>query len=87
MRIAGGWSSEVKRRLGGEKSCTHLMDILIPMGTAAYQSLTMQRKGRPDVLNANGKPAKVNSCFAYAENRGVVMRRWPNFYTGKPDAS
>jgi hypothetical protein len=82
LRIAGGWSGEVRRRLGGAQSCTHLMEILIPMATAAYQTLTMVRMGRPDVLDANGKPAKVDSCFAYASDRGVVMRRWPDFYTG-----
>jgi hypothetical protein len=88
MRIAGGWSSEVRRRLGGAQSCTHLMEILIPMATAAYQSLTMVRMGRPDVFDANGKPVKVDSCYAYASDRGVVMRRWPNFYTGrKQDAA
>lgn len=82
LRIAGGWGSEVRRRLGGAQSCTHLMEILIPMATAAYQSLTLVRTGRPDVLAADGKPVKVDSCYAYAADRGVVMRRWPNFYTG-----
>lgn len=87
LRIAGGWSREVRSRLGGAQSCTHLMEILIPMATAAYQSLTMLRMGTPDVLDAEGKPAKVDSCYAYARDRGVVMRRWPNFYTGtKRDA-
>ena len=87
LRIAGGWSSEVRRRLGGAQSCTHLMEILIPMGTAAFQSLTMVRMARPDRLNAGGIPVKVDSCYAYAANRGVVMRKWPSFYTGpKPDA-
>ncbi|SFU09315.1 DUF2889 domain-containing protein [Paraburkholderia aspalathi] len=82
LRIAGGWSREVRNRLGGAQSCTHLMEILTPMATAAYQSLTMARLGRPDSLDSNGKPLKVDSCFAYASNRGVVMRRWPAYYTG-----
>jgi hypothetical protein len=82
LRIAGGWSSEVRRRLGGAKSCTHLMEILIPMATVAYQTLTMVRAGRPDVLDAEGKSVKIDSCYAYGSNRGVVMRKWPRFYTG-----
>lgn len=85
-RIAGGWSGEVRRRLGGAQSCTHLMEILIPMATAAYQALTSTRSGRPDVLDAGGKPVKVDSCYAYASGRGVVMHRWPAFYTGAAPA-
>ena len=82
LRLFGGWAKEVKRRLGGAKSCTHLMEILIPMASAAFQSLTMARKQRPEALAADGKPLKVDSCYGYAANRGVVMRRWPNHYTG-----
>ena len=82
LRIASGWSSEVRRLLGGAQCCTHLMEILIPMGTAAFQSLTKIRQGEPDKLRANGTPTKVDSCYAYAANRAIVMQRWPNFYTG-----
>jgi hypothetical protein len=81
-RIAGGRSSEVRRRLGGAQSCTHLMEILIPMGTAAYQSLTVLRSARPQKVNSEGVPVKVDSCYAYAANRDLVMRRWPSAYTG-----
>ena len=82
VRIASGWSGEVHRRLGGEKSCTHLMQILIPLATTAFQTVTMVQLARPDVFDANGKPVKVDSCYAYAANREVVMRKWPAFYTG-----
>lgn len=82
LRIASGWSSEVKRRLAGARSCTHVMELLIPMATTAFQSLTKVRRQRPDVLDANGKPTKVDSCYAYAAEREIVMRRWPDYYTG-----
>ena len=82
LHISGGWSREVSRRLGGTQSCTHLMQLLIPLGTTAFQSLTMVRLDRPDVLKDDGKPVKVDSCYAYSAERGVVMHRWPAFYTG-----
>ena len=85
LRIAGGWSAEVRKRLGGAQSCTHLSEILISMATAAYQALTVVRAGRPDVVDAAGRPVKVDSCYAYASGRRLVMRRWPNFYTGPKD--
>ena len=81
LRLFGGWAKEVRHRLGGVKSCTHLMEILTPMASAAFQSLTMARRQRPEALAADGRPSKVNSCYAYAADRGVVMRRWPDYYT------
>ncbi len=82
LRIAAGWGSEVRKRLGGAQCCTHLMELLIPMATVAYQSLTMHRAGRPDILNPQGVPVKLNSCWAYASDGDVVKRKWPAFYTG-----
>lgn len=81
-RVAAGWTMEVKRRLGGVKSCTHLMELLIPMGTAAYQSMSVVRMAQPDLLNASGRPQKIDTCLAYAGDREVVLRRWPQHYTG-----
>ncbi len=82
LRIAGGWGSEVRKRLGGAQSCTHLMDLLLPMATTAYQALVMVRAGRSDALNAQGVPVKIDSCWAYASDGEVVRRKWPAYYTG-----
>lgn len=81
-RIAGGWSMMVKSRLGGSVSCTHLMEMLIPLGTAAYQTLTHVRVAAPDKLDAAGRPLKIDTCHAFASASPVVERRWPAFYTG-----
>jgi hypothetical protein len=82
VRIAGGWTKEVKRRLGRSISCTHLMELLIPLGTAAFQTLSPVRHARPDPLDAEGRPTKIDTCFAYDSGREAVLRRWPAFYTG-----
>jgi len=39
LRMVGGWSRAVRHRLRGARSCTHLMELLIPMATAAHQAL------------------------------------------------
>jgi hypothetical protein len=80
LRIAGGWSKEVRNRLSGARSCTHLMELLIPMATAAVQSLSVTRKGHPERLDATGRPVKIDSCYAYGAQRGQVLRRWPEFH-------
>ena len=82
LRLAAGWSSEVRKRLSGAASCSHLKEILVPMATVAYQTLTMLRSSRPDILNAEGVPVKIDSCYAYSRGRDVVKRKWPGYYVG-----
>lgn len=78
-RIASGWTSRVKSMLGKE-SCTHLVELLIPLATTAYQTLAEARFARGDELDATGRPAKIDSCYAYSDERELVRRRWPAFH-------
>ena len=82
MRIGPGWTAAVKERLAGARGCTHLTELLVPLGTTAFQTLSQVRQGRPMSLTASGRPAKIDTCYAYASNRDVVKRRWPEFYDG-----
>jgi len=34
-RIGRGWRRLIKQRLGGERGCTHLRDLLVLLATAA----------------------------------------------------
>jgi hypothetical protein len=85
-RIKAGWTNRVKELLGGAQGCTHLMELLIPLATAAYQTLSGVRTSWPDVLDRHGKPVKIDSCYAYGSGRDVVQKRWPDFYTGQESA-
>jgi len=78
-RIAAGWTARVKSLLGKE-SCTHLVEILIPMATAAYQTLAEVRFARGDELDQAGRPVRIDSCYAYSDARDLVLRRWPAFH-------
>lgn len=82
MRIGAGWTAAVKQKLAGAVGCTHLTELLIPLGTTAFQTLSPVRMARPVTLNAQGRPAKIDSCYAYGSKREVVMRRWPEHYDG-----
>lgn len=82
LRLASGWGSEVRKRLSGAACCSHLKEILAPMATVAYQTLTVLRSSQPDILNTQGVPVKIDSCYAYSRNRDVVRRKWPTYYTG-----
>ena len=79
-RIAKGWSSVVKSNLRGAASCTHLMEMLIPLATTALQGITGLRSERNASVDANGIPHKIDSCYAYGRQREVVMKLWPMHY-------
>jgi hypothetical protein len=85
LTIGAGWQAAIRERLGRADSCTHLREMLIPMGTAAMQSLGGIREGR-DRTDKNGRPLKIDSCYAFSAERAQVMQRWPQFYTGPATA-
>lgn len=82
LRMASGWSKEVRGRLGGPRACTHLMELLIPMATTAFQSLSVVNRGRVDRVDADGRPLKIDSCYAYGAERELVRMNWPQFHRG-----
>ncbi len=81
-RIGAGWSKIVRGHLKGAAGCTHMMELLGPMATAAYQALWPVTRTRPDPVDANGRPLKVDSCYAYASHTQVIQQMWPKYYTG-----
>ena len=81
-RIGAGWRARVREKLGGTEGCTHLVEMLGAMATAAYQTLypALARKaaGKP----VTRRPALIDSCHAFASDGEVVKKQWPDFYTG-----
>jgi hypothetical protein len=82
LQIGPGWTQAIRERLSGKNGCTHLRELLGPLATVAFQSLFQVRRSAPEPLDPAGKPRKIDSCFAYASNRELVLHRWPNFYDG-----
>jgi hypothetical protein len=80
LRMSSGWAKEVRERLGRADSCTHLRELLIPLATAALQSMSVLKKNRPEPLDAMGRPKKIDSCYAYAAQRELVRVHWPEFH-------
>jgi hypothetical protein len=80
LKMSSGWAKEVRARLSGARACTHLMEILLPMASAAFQTLTMLRLTQPERLNEEGKPLKIDSCYAYGAQRELVRTRYPQYY-------
>ena len=97
LKIAPGFNREVKQRLGGIQGCTHLVDLIGPLSTTAFQTIIpmlAKRRGLPpmpaadkDEAGNKRRPPLVNSCHGFSSKGEVVKKRWPEWYTGPDDGA
>lgn len=82
LTIGPGWRREIAARVGGVKGCTHLVELLGPLGTTAFQATGRARAARDRDRPVTTKPYQIGSCHVYKEDSAAVLERWPQFYTG-----
>jgi len=88
LRIGPGFHREVHKLVGGVLGCTHLVELLRPLATAAFQTLVAKRrKSERDPSAPPKRPMFIDTCHAHASDSPEVKRRWPAFYTGPDRAS
>ena len=92
LTIGPGWRKAVKNKVGGIHGCTHLVELLGPIATTAYQTIfsekaqTLKKYTPPQSKTKmvseeeQYKPRLLNTCHAFGESSSVVKKRWPNFY-------
>jgi|SRR5690606_5417302 len=80
LRIGPGWNSELRKRLPSGETCTHLKELMIPLASAAYQTLYSLQTSQVSAMDARGKPSKIDSCYAYGASRELVKMHWPAFH-------
>jgi hypothetical protein len=98
LKIAGGFRREVAARLGGVQGCTHLVDLLGPLATTAFQTIfpiksrqaaqvgqgrVANRESVPDPGVPGGRPMLLGTCHSFAPDSGVVARLWPAWHKPK----
>lgn len=82
LRIGPGWRRAVQARLGGVHGCTHLVELLGPLATTAYQTIHVWRAAREPRLETDRPPAHLDTCHALARDGEVVRQHYPRWYTG-----
>jgi len=85
LRIGHGWLKQVRERIGHERSCTHLMDLLGQLAATAYQTLHAELEAREDARPEREKPPIIDTCLALSSHSEVVRNLWPRFHVPKPD--
>ena len=86
LRIGGGWNRKARKLLGGTEGCTHLVELLGPLATTAFQSIRSYQRKRQremeEVPAPDGRRFIINTCHAWSD-KGVVVKSWaPEFYLG-----
>ena len=82
LSIGPGWTRKTRELLGGTKGCTHMVELLGPIATTAFQTIYSERVARDKREGRQVKPALIGSCHAYAPDSPVVAARHPEHYTG-----
>lgn len=79
LQIGPGWMREVKARYGGAHGCTHILELLGPMATTAYQSIfayreKLKRDQGASEAEATRHGPRADSCYAYGADREVMRK-------------
>jgi hypothetical protein len=83
VRIGPGWNGEIRKRLPPAETCTHLKDMLAALASAAFQTMYSLGARDRDQIGPDGRPRKVDSCYAYGASRELVLKHWPEFHRPK----
>jgi hypothetical protein len=90
LRLVSGYRRRAEELVGGAQGCTHLVELLGPMATTAFQTMApilhRERAARDaaagKVDDGTQRPRLLDTCHAFASDSPVVKKRWPAFYTG-----
>jgi hypothetical protein len=82
LRVGPGWRKAVHARLGGVQGCTHLVELLGPIATTAYQTIHVWRARHEPALETDRPPPHLNSCHALARDGEIVREHYPRWYIG-----
>lgn len=82
LQIRAGFNSKVRELLGGVEGCTHLVEMLGPLATTAFQTIFpwRNRYAPNETSRPPGKrPRLLDTCHAF-DSRGETARAlWPDY--------
>ncbi len=87
LRIGLGWTRRAHKVMGGRRGCTHLFELLRPVATTCFQTMSGSRFREDEVRGTTARPGGkrpyfINGCHALASNGEIVREQWPQYYDG-----
>ncbi|WP_271274486.1 DUF2889 domain-containing protein [Aliamphritea hakodatensis] len=83
LRIASGFTRQTRELFGGISGCTHLLELLGPIATTAFQATHKEQLARLEHM-PQAKPFMLDNCHALNTRGEVVKQHWPDYFQGKP---
>lgn len=83
-RIGPGWRRQVRDRVGGIEGCTHIVELLGPVATTAFQTIfPLKNREKPEGTTPSSRPPRLlNTCHAFRSDGPKVKEIWPDHYDG-----
>lgn len=78
--MSRGWAKTLRERVGGNLGCTHMREVLLAMGAAAFQTLVPFRRAHVNTSGPEGRPVLLDTCIAFDAASPVVAMRWPDHH-------
>ena len=80
LQIGGGWMRKAKELIGRTESCTHVMELLGPISTTAYQTMHFAIEERENAKDERNPPPILDQCKSLARDSAIVKVMWPEFH-------
>jgi len=84
LTMGPGWRRRALAQVGGVEGCTHLVELLAPVATTAFQTIfPIKNREQPESATLSDKrPRLLNTCHAFRSDGAKVKDFWPKFYDG-----
>ena len=82
LQIRAGFNAKVRELLGGVEGCTHLVEMIAPLATTAFQTIFPWRArfAASEAHRPAGKrPALLDTCHAFDAEGELARRLWPDY--------
>ena len=89
LRMTPGFTKAVKEKFGGVQGCVHLVELLGPIATTAFQTIAGKRFAKMSESRHAVKirPPLIDTCHAWDARGPIVEREFPQFFEGgKPQS-
>ncbi len=84
LRIGPNWRKRALEQVGGVEGCTHIVELLAPVATTAFQTIfpIKNRERQTSAASSDKPPRLLNTCHAFRSDGEKVKEFWPKFYDG-----
>lgn len=88
VKASSGWRQAIHACMGRTEGCTHMRELILNLGTAAYQTLAGPKPRLPGEPVPLKPPAHMGQCIAWDFDGPVMKRHRPEFFGWrKPEKS